>query len=232
LAQGAWNWRYGIYQMPSKANGPHLEGPINRANEQDLQLTWQPTPESTAIWILAYRNRAAMGIYDEALSIGEATRTTPNIQADDQDGRHKHGFAAGTDVPLSDGGDTGLFARAAWNDGHTESFAFTEADRTGSIGGQLSGAHGARSDDRLGIALAVNGLSQPHRAYLAAGGVGFTLGDGSLAYGDEQIAEAYYAAKVTSFATVSADFQLIHNPGYNRDRGPARFLGARIHLEY
>jgi high affinity Mn2+ porin len=84
----------------------------------------------------------------------------------------------------------------------------------------------------LGVALAVNGLSQPHREYLAEGGSGFILGDGALNYGTEQIDEAYYAAKVAPFATVSADFQLIHNPGYNRDRGPARFLGMRIHLEY
>lgn len=231
-AKGSWIWRYGVYQMPSKANGSHLEGPIYRANEQDLQVTWQRSPDSATIWFLAYRNRAAMGIYDEALRIGELNQTTPDIQADDRDGRHKYGFAVGTDVPLADSGDTGLFARGAWNDGHTESFAFTEADRTGSIGGQLSGIHWSRSDDRLGIALAINGLSQPHRAYLAAGGSGFTLGDGALAYGTEQIAEAYYAARITSFAIISADFQLIHNPGYDRDRGPARFLGVRIHLEY
>jgi hypothetical protein len=31
---------------------------------------------------------------------------------------------------------------------------------------------------------------------------------------------------------VTTDIQLIHNPGYNRDRGPARVVGLRIHLEY
>ncbi|MEO6799799.1 MAG: carbohydrate porin [Rhodanobacter sp.] len=231
-ANGPWTWRYGVYQMPSKANGSHLEAPINRANEQDLQVTWQRTPESAAVWMLAYRNRAAMGIYDDAVRIAEFTRSTPDIQADDRNGRHKYGFAAGADVPLADQGDTGLFARGAWNDGRTESFAFTEADRTGSIGGQLAGSHWSRPDDRLGLALAVNGLSPSHRAYLAAGGSGFVLGDGALTYGPEQIVEAYYAARFTSFATISADFQLIHHPGYNRDRGPARFLGMRVHLEY
>jgi len=231
-AMGPWTWRYGVYQMPSKANGSRLEGPINRANEQDAQATWQQTPDSTAIWLLAYRNRANMGVYDDALRMAELTHTPPDIQADDRDGRHKYGVAFGTDIPLADNGDTGLFARGAWNDGHTESFAFTEADRSGSMGGQLSGTHWSRPDDRLGVALAVNGLSQPHREYLVEGGSGFILGDGALNYGTEQIDEAYYAAKVAPFATVSADFQLIHNPGYNRDRGPARFLGMRIHLEY
>ena len=31
---------------------------------------------------------------------------------------------------------------------------------------------------------------------------------------------------------LSPDFQFIHNPGYNKDRGPARFWGIRLHMEY
>jgi hypothetical protein len=31
---------------------------------------------------------------------------------------------------------------------------------------------------------------------------------------------------------VGPDFQYIRNPGYNRDRGPARFWTLRLHLEY
>jgi hypothetical protein len=31
---------------------------------------------------------------------------------------------------------------------------------------------------------------------------------------------------------LSPDFQLIRRPGYNEDRGPARFWGIRLHLEY
>jgi high affinity Mn2+ porin len=31
---------------------------------------------------------------------------------------------------------------------------------------------------------------------------------------------------------LSPDFQFIRNPGFNAERGPARFWGIRLHLEY
>jgi len=31
---------------------------------------------------------------------------------------------------------------------------------------------------------------------------------------------------------LSPDFQFIRNPGYNEARGPVRFYGLRLHLEY
>ncbi|WP_143525814.1 carbohydrate porin [Rhodanobacter sp. C05] len=229
---GPWTWRYGIYQMPTKANGPNLEGPIGKANGQNAQVTWQHDPKSASVWLLVFQNKARMGIYDDALLRAEETGTVPNIRADDQNGRYKYGAAAGIDVPLADDGDTGLFGRVAWNDGKTESFVFTEADRSASIGVQVAGSEWERPKDRIAIAFAVNGLSPEHRDYLAAGGSGFTLGDGRLNYSTEQIGEAYYDLAVTSFAFVTADIQLIHNPGYNRDRGPARVVGLRVHLEY
>ena len=229
---GPWTWRYGVYQMPTQANGVTLEGRIGRANGQNAQVTWQRSPDSFSVWLLAFDNKARMGIYADALAIGERAHAAPSIQDDDQGGRHKYGVAAGIDVPLADNGDTGLFARGAWNDGKTESFVFTEADRSASVGGQLAGVTWHRPHDRVGLAFAVDGLSPDHRAYLQAGGVGFTLGDGGLTYATEQIDEAYYDLAVTKFASLTADIQLIHNPGYNHDRGPARFVGLRAHLEY
>ena len=151
--------------------------------------------------------------------------------SDDRPGRRKFGYAVNAELPLADQGDTGLFARAGWNDGHTESFAFAEVDRTLSGGIQLSGAHWGRPTDHLGIAFAINGLSAAHRDYLALGGKGFTLGDGALSYGHERIIEAYYSYAVFNHFTLSPDIQLVRHPGYNRDRGPARFIGLRAHLE-
>ncbi len=231
-ATGPWTWRYGVYQMPVQANGDKLEGPIFRARGENAQVAWQRDPDGPSVWLLAFRNTARMGIYRVALARAMQAGTVPDIRADDRDGRHKYGVAAGFDLPLADHGDTGLFGRIGWNDGKTESFAFTEADRSASFGGQLAGARWHRPDDRIALAFAVNGLSPDHRHYLAAGGSGFTLGDGRLDYRPEQIAEAYYELAVTQYATVTADLQLIHNPGYNHDRGPAHFVGLRMHLEY
>jgi carbohydrate-selective porin OprB len=141
--------------------------------------------------------------------------------------------------PLADGGDTGMFVRLGWQDGKTEDFVFTEVDRVLSAGAQLSGVHWQRGEDRLGVAAAVEGLSAAHREYLASGGAGFLLDDGALAYGHEEILEAYYRAQWTWTrgacalrAQLSPDFQYIQNPGFNQARGPVRFYALRLHLEY
>jgi len=89
------------------------------------------------------------------------------------------------------------------------------------------------------VGLVYEGLSSPHRDYLAAGGSGFLLGDGRLNYGHEQIFETYYRAgwswaigQAPLRLQLSPDFQYVHNPGFNRDRGPVRFYAIRLHLEY
>jgi carbohydrate-selective porin OprB len=176
-----------------------------------------------------------MGIYERALALAAATGTAPSITADDRAGRHKTGFGLNMEQPIAHDGETGVFARVGWNDGKTESFAFTEVDNDVSAGAQLSGSLWWRKDDRLGAALVSEGLSAPHREYLAAGGSGFLLGDGRLNYRREQVCEVYYRAQLTdSIAKIqlSPDFQFIRNPGFNADRGPARFWGIRAHLEY
>lgn len=232
IVESGWSLRYGIYQMPRAANGQTLEWPLTRANGQNLELTLQPKPDGWALRLLAFRNTARMGIYRDAILAAEASGQPPDIRADDHDGRHKTGFALNGELPLTDSGDTGAFARYGWNDGKTESFAFTEVDRAFSAGAQLSGVHWQRAQDRLGIAFVDEALSRDHRDYLAAGGAGFVLGDGKLNYAHEQIAEAYYAFQPVAHITLSPDFQYIRNPGYNADRGPAKFAGLRAHLEW
>lgn len=145
----------------------------------------------------------------------------------------------GDTQPTADGGETGVFLRLGWNDGKTESFAFTEIDNEVSTGMQWSGVHWWRKDDRLGAAVVSAGLSAPHREYLAAGGSGFLLDDGRLRCRREQTLEIYYRAELTEStvrmpvkAQLSPDFQFIRNPGFNAERGPARFWGVRLHLEY
>jgi high affinity Mn2+ porin len=240
-----WSLKYGAYLMPFKANGQELENAPGRARADNLELTLSPTESGTVLRLLAYRNLARMGDYREALRIAAETATVPDIVADDRERRRKYGFGVNVEQPLADDGETGVFARVGWNDGNTESFAFTEVDRLLSLGGQLSGSHWTRTADRVGAALAVEGLSGPHRDYLAAGGSGFLLGDGTLTYAHEQILELYYRAQLPwplndSSAVfqkyplklqVTPDFQYVRNPAYNRDRGPVRFWAVRFHLE-
>lgn len=230
--EAAWALRYGVFQMPALANGQTLEWPLRRARGEQVEFSLQPQKDGWALRLLAFRNIARMGIYEDAIAVAQANASVPDIRADDRDGRRKYGYAANAELPLADNGDTGLFARAGWNDGRTESFAFTEVDRTLSVGAQLSGSHWLRPDDHLGIALVDDALSAQHRSYLAAGGSGFVLGDGALNYGHERILEAYYSFQPLQHLQISPDFQLVHNPGYNRDRGPARFVALRVHLDY
>lgn len=64
----------------------------------------------------------------------------------------------------------------------------------------MSGVHWKRSKDILGAAVAQSDLSAAHEDYLAAGGVGLSLGDGRLHYGSEQVAEVYYSLGLTQLA--------------------------------
>lgn len=233
-----WSLKYGMFRMPLYANGQTLET-LLRARGENLELTLAPPAVSTIVRLLAYRNTARMGDYAAALTAAAATGAAPDVAATDQQGRHKTGFGVNTEQPLADDGDTGLFLRLGWQDGRTEDFAFTEVDRQASAGGQLSGVHWARGEDRLGVGFVLDGLSDVHRDYLAAGGSGFLLGDGRLNYAHEQILETYYRAQwswvrggVALRAQLTPDFQYIQSPGFNQDRGPVRFYALRVHLEY
>jgi hypothetical protein len=230
-----WSLKYGMYRMPVRANGQELEASLWRAQGDNLELTLSPSQVSTVVRLLAYRNTARMGIYSQTLAIAAADDATPNIVADDRDGRKKYGFGINAEQPLADNGATGVFARFGWNDGKTESFAFTEVDRLASIGGEVSGSHWQRADDVAGIAVADEGLSAWHREYLAAGGLGFLLGDGRLDYAHEEILETYYRLQLPwqwAHVQLSPDYQFIRNPGFNAARGPVSFWAIRFHIEH
>ena len=233
-----WSLKYGMYRMPLYANAQTMET-LLRAREQNLELTLSDAATGTIVRLLGYQNTARMGDYAEALAIAAATGAVANVAADDRQGRHKRGYGLNAEQALADGGDTGVFVRLGWQDGRTEDFVFTEVDRHASAGGQLSGIHWARGEDRLGLGLVLEGLSDVHRDYLAAGGSGFLLGDGRLNYAHEEILETYYRAqwtwalgRVALRAQLTPDFQYIRNPGFNQDRGPVRFYALRVHLEY
>jgi hypothetical protein len=233
-----WSLKYGMYRMPTVANGQTLET-LNRARGQQLELTLSPAAVSTVVRLLAYVNTARLGDYAQAIALATANGGVPDVAATAEDGRHKVGAGLNVEQPLADEGDTGVFLRLGWDDAHTEDFAFTEVDRLAAFGGQLAGTHWRRNEDCLGLGLVFEGLSAPHRDYLAAGGSGFLLGDGQLNYGREQILETYYRLQ-WSFSIgpaplrlqLTPDFQYIQNPGFNRDRGPVRFFAVRAHLEY
>ncbi len=94
---------------------------------------------------------------------------------------------------------------------------------------------GMPSPRPLSACSVANGLSPEHRAYLAAGGSGFILGDGRLDYGLEYIGEVYYSIDFPRYhAALSPDYQIVFNPGYNTSRvsGPVHVVALRVHVEF
>jgi high affinity Mn2+ porin len=160
------------------------------------------------------------GIYDDINDAAAATRRP----------RRKTGAYVNLEQALTP--DLGLFARASVSDGRNESLSFTDVDRSLSGGLSLKGTAWERPSDTLGIGAAINGLSPSHRAFFANGGLGLLIGDGRLNYAPERALETYYALSLTKAVTVSFNYQLVVNPAYNRDRGPANFFGTRLHADF
>lgn len=231
-----WALRVGFFQMPTTAGGPDLAGFLHdRGDQIEVELRPRLFAHRRApaiVRLIAFRNFANMGRYQDALALAQQTGQMPDMTAVRKPGAVKFGYALGLEQGLSDEGKTGVFLRWGWNNGATESFAFAEVDRAFSIGGQLSGKRWRREDDKLGFAFAQNDLSAVHRDYLAAGGTGLQVGDGQLNYGAERIVEAYYSYQISKPLAISLDYQHITNPGYNRDRGPVSLLSLRLHYEF
>lgn len=230
--------RAGSFQMPRFANGNEFDSDLRRAHGDHVEVTVVGPRTATVVRALVYLNHARMGSYQVALDRATFKKrlglpdSTPDIVADDQPGRVKYGYGLNVEQPLADGGDTGVFVRLGWSDGANESFAFTEVDRHLSTGIQVSGVHWGRDADRFGAAVLQHGIVAVHRQYLAAGGLGFLLGDGRLTYGEERIFESFYRFQIGEYAHIGPDVQVIMNPGYNRDRGTVTLVAARCNLRY
>ncbi len=223
----SFDLRFGAVQVPTFANGNIFDNDVSKAFGLNTELAVK-RPSGLVARFLAFYNKARMGKYSEALAAG----TPPYISADDQPGRVKYGFGINLEQPLADDGETGLFARLGWNDGNTESFAYSEADTHLSLGAQISGTHWRREEDRIGIGVAYDGLSTEHQNYLASGGNGFLLGDGKLNYSGEKVLEAYYRVQLGKFVQVSPDYIFIADPGNNADRGPANIYSVRLRVYF
>jgi high affinity Mn2+ porin len=225
-----WSLRFGEALMPTVANGIDMDWHIARARAENIELELHPA-NGLAIRLLGYANHANMGSYDEAISHFLAGRDPrPDIVAHRQPGRVKTGLGVNTEYTFPR--IVRVFARAGWNEGHNESFAYTEVNNSAQAGGDVSGALWNRSQDRLGIAVVSNGLSVPHREYLALGGQGFLLGDGTLRYGRENTLETYYTTHLWRGLSASGGLQHIDHPGYNRDRGPVLVEMLRVHVDF
>ncbi len=230
LGQPSWTVRFAFTMMTTTPNGSVWDQKIGKANSQTLEYEkrYSIGDRKGTVRILGFANNGKLGTYSQALAlmpVGPVVDTTQHY------GTHKYGFGINAEQNITK--DFGVFAKTSWNDGKTETWFFTEIDRSISFGGVLSGSRWKRKTDELGLAFVANGISKDHRDYLAAGGYGFIIGDGALNYGTEFITEVYYKADVYQHKFfLSPGYQFIINPAYNRDRGPVNVLSIRAHVEF
>jgi hypothetical protein len=219
--------RAGRFLMPVESNGLTLNRNFTThyGDAIELERPVRLGERKAVLRALAFHNRVNAGAYRDAFNVASPPDVTVarRIQG-------KSGVGASAQVELAP--DVGAYVRAGWNDGKTESYAFTEIDRSLASGVLFKGARWRRAEDSAGIAGYVNGLSKDHRDYLAAGGQGFFLADGRLSYSAEKIVEVFYSLGVLRGIWLTANFQRVTNPGYNRDRGPAQVYNLRAHVEF
>ena len=229
-----WGLRFGEALMPKVANGIDLVWRPWQAHAENFEyeLRHGVIPKKAGvIRVLAFTNSANMGIYREAVAQFEnGLVAAPDITNHPWHITRKYGFGVNLEQKLTQ--NLTAFARFGWNNGKTESFAYTEIDQTFAGGLGAYGAMWHRRNDRAGIALVTNAISKDHQTYLADGGYGFLIGDGALNYGRENIIETYYTAHVWRGIYVAPGLQHVVNPGYNRDRGPVLIPSFRLHLEF
>ena len=230
LTMHRWSVRAGIALEPKYANLATMEWRIDKARglmaEYEARYTLAGRPGAARL--LLFLNDARMGSYQQVLDDPE--RYDNEIAASRQFGRTKYGFAISADQHITD--TLGAFLRVSANDGRNESWAFTEIDRSLGLGLVQNGKPWCRDDDEVGLAVVINGLSGPHRRYLAGGGYGFIIGDGALDYALEVVSDLYYRVQIMPFVALSGIYQFVANPAYNAARGPVHVFSARLRIAF
>ncbi len=228
-----WGFRFAEALMPKVANGIDLVWKPWQAHAENFEYELRHgviRKKAGVVRVLAYTNYANMGIYRDQVIRAAEEHVTPDITAHPWHITRKYGFGLDLEQNLSQ--YLTAFARVGWDNGKTESFAYTEVDQTFAEGVGANGAWWHRRQDRAGIAFVSNAVKKDHQNYLAAGGLGFLLGDGKLNYGRENILETYYTVHLWRGIYVAPSLQHINDPGYNRDRGPVVVPSFRAHVEF
>ena len=226
-----WSLRYASAAMPRVANGLRFDRRLfrDRGDVIEQEYRWEMCKNPGTVRVMEYMNHADAGTYSAAIALAKATGTVPDITATRRVGGRKYGVGISADQQITK--EFGVFGRLGWNDGKTESFAFTAIDRLATGGVSLTGHRWHRPLDTVATELTTSGLSAVHAEYLAMGGHDFLIGDGRLRYGPEYVWESYYSARLFTGFFATLDLQHVANPAYNQDRGPVWIPSLRLHWE-
>jgi high affinity Mn2+ porin len=235
--QGNWTVRGGIFDLSkTPAGGVSPEaGQLDSSFGQfqlvgEIERRYSIWDQPGAIKVTGFLNRGRAGEFAAAIALSQATGMPADINAV-RSYTSRPGVSVNWQQQVTE--SVGVFARAGWADGDVEPWDFTDIDRTISAGVSLNGKPWGRSDDTIGIAGVVNGISKVHQEFFNDGGRGILIGDGMLPHpGPEQIIETYYSYALTASTHLTADYQFINNLGYNTDRGPANVFSGRLHWQF
>jgi high affinity Mn2+ porin len=243
-----WVFRAGRFLLPVLPNQLQLDHQFFKHYADQVEIerghTWAGRPGK--IQVLAYRNVAQMGRWDDAMNAlaadpaknaancteynyGSANGTAPDLCY--VRGRHvKYGLGVSFSQAVSD--DAGINLRVMKSDGQSEVDAFESADASAALALLVKGTRWKRAQDSVGIGVAQNWISSAHANYHSMGGVDAFIGDGAIRKAPERGFEAYYNIGVTKFFWLTLDYQRVVNPAYNADRGPVNIYGFRVHAEF
>jgi high affinity Mn2+ porin len=229
--QDWWTLRGGVFTLSRVPNSQGLDTGFNQVQfigeVEERHHVWG---RDGKLKFTAFLSRGRMGDYNDATAIAEQTGTPADIAAVRQY-RSRTGISGNLEQSITD--ELGVFSRAGISEGGVEPYEFTDIDKTFSIGTALQGKAWSRPDDTVGLAFVIDDISRRAKNFLNAGGLGILIGDGSLPEsGPEQAIETYYRYALASYAQVTADYQFVNNPGYDRLRGPVSVLGLRLHVQF
>jgi high affinity Mn2+ porin len=228
---GSWTFRAGVFDLSIVPNSPHLSPGFHQFQmDAEIEKRYPLFGKTGRILFTAWDSRGRMGLLDQAIALGLATDTTPDT-AKVREYRSRIGGSLNLEQPVTD--DFGLFARVGKAQGNVEVYEFTDIDRSKEVGASLKGTRWHRPGDTLGVVYLDDGISVEREEYLNLGGLGVLVGDGKLPHpGAEKVVESYYSIAVLSWAQLSADYQYVRNPAYNRDRGPVSIWALRLHMQF
>lgn len=229
--QSWWTLRAGVFDLSNIPNSVNLDPHFKQFElvteaEERHRLFGHPGK----LKVLFFANRGRMANYNDAVRLGQETGTTPDVSL-----VRRYSTRPGIELNVEQEitSDLGAFARAGLNDGHKETYEFTDINRSVTAGLSVKGERWGRPNDTVGLAGVVNDISKDARNYFAAGGLGVVIGDGQLPrFGFEQIVELYYDLSVIEGIDSTVDYQHIDNPGYDAARGPVDVFGFRVHAEF
>src|SRR5580700_6708830 len=139
--EGNWGFRFSEALMPKVANGIDLvwrPWQVHAENfEYELRHGIVPK-KAGVVRLLAFTNSANMGIYRDQIIQAAEQDATPDITNHPWHITRKYGFGINLEQNLTR--YLTAFARFGWDNGKTESFAYTEVDQTFAEGLGASGA--------------------------------------------------------------------------------------------